>query len=124
MIFCELIEDLVYNTTYDCRYRDAIKSKLEVEDFLAYPSIKPEMDRIADLIRTELQPSPPGESGGTGRSSPPNNDTGDGGAGSSEAPAQSSHVGSATGWDSLSAGDQAHWDRFILRQIILVRQDY
>ena len=124
MEFCEFIENLVYNTTYDCRYRDAIKSKLEVEDFLAYPSIKPEMDKIADLIRTELQPEPapqPGQSGDTGNgSSPPNGEhTGDGGAGSSEAPAQSSHAASATGWDSLSAGDQAHWDRFILRQISL-----
>ena len=48
-----MIENLVYHTTYDFRYRDAIKTRLEVVDFLNYPSIKQEIDKITDLIRSQ-----------------------------------------------------------------------
>ena len=51
-----MIESLVYDTTYVGRYRDAIKSRLEVADILAYERIKACMASIEAHIRTEQTP--------------------------------------------------------------------
>ena len=48
-----LIEELVYTNEFDPRYRNAIQSRLEVADFLAYDSISTRMNEVIEMVRRE-----------------------------------------------------------------------
>ena len=54
----ELLEELVYNDTFDGRYRDAIKSRHDVQDFLQYSSVAKQMSELEALIRQDASPDP------------------------------------------------------------------
>ncbi len=49
----ELFEQLIYNNTFDGRYRDGIKTKVNVADILDYASIKEKFEEIDAAIRAE-----------------------------------------------------------------------
>ncbi|CAK9001222.1 Uncharacterized protein SCF082_LOCUS6841 [Durusdinium trenchii] len=53
---CDFLDALVYGSQYDLRYKDAIKSKREVQDFLNYPSLKSTMENIEQKVRQETTP--------------------------------------------------------------------
>lgn len=53
---CDFLDALVYGSQYDLRYKDAIKSKREVQDFLNYPSLKSTMENIEQKVRPETTP--------------------------------------------------------------------
>jgi hypothetical protein len=48
-----LMDDVVYNNTFDNRYKDAIKSGLTISDFLDYPSVVERLSEIKDKITAE-----------------------------------------------------------------------
>ncbi|CAL1174054.1 unnamed protein product [Cladocopium goreaui] len=53
---CEFLDQLVFGSHYDARYKDAIKSKHEVEDFLNYTTLKTTMETIEKMTRQEDKP--------------------------------------------------------------------
>jgi hypothetical protein len=53
---CEFLDQLVFGCHYDARYKDAIKSKHEVEDFLNYTTVKTTMENIEKMTRQEAKP--------------------------------------------------------------------
>ena len=71
------------------------------------------MDKITELIRSELQPEP----GTAAASASPNGTVAASASSGTAAPAESPQTLPTTSWESLSAEDQAHWERFILKQI-------
>ncbi|CAK0817571.1 unnamed protein product [Prorocentrum cordatum] len=86
-----LIEELVYTTEFDSRYRNAVQSKLEAADFLAYESISTRMNEVIEMVRRE------------------NN----GGHGTTDTPAA---AGSGTGTPAaagLPEMDKTSWNKFI-----------
>ena len=109
----ELLEALIYTTEWDPRFRDAIKTKMRVVDFMEYESVKKEFDEILTQVQEEKAalakalgvpaasaqstPAAPGESG---------DNTGAEHAG-----------GDSTGFASLAESAQAYWNRYIEKQI-------
>ena len=61
-------EHLVYNVTYAPRYRDAVKIKLTVSDFLDYPSISTILTAVEAQAKKDIKPAVT-PSGGSGASS-------------------------------------------------------
>ena len=53
---CEFLDQLAFGSHYDARYKDAIKSKHEVEDFLNYTTLKTTMETIEKMTRQEDKP--------------------------------------------------------------------
>ena len=73
------IEDVVYTTFFDGRYKDAKKSGLEILDFFAYPSLQERIDEIKAAIASEkpapavtMAPSPSTTAGPTDSATEPN----------------------------------------------------
>ena len=115
----QFIEDLCFSNTFDNRYKDARKSYLEIDDFMAYPSVQERIQEIQDQIKAEkpssenqaqtpaATPAPP--SIGTTPSlttTPPSASTGN----------MTGEV-AATGFDSLSECDQDVWAK-VMRKLI------
>ena len=53
---CDFLDQVVFGYQYDMRYKDAIRSKHEVEDFLNYPTLKSVMENIEKMTRQEAKP--------------------------------------------------------------------
>ena len=110
LLVANLIEDMVYSTTFDGRYRDAIKSYLELGDFLQYASVAQQLTEINNAIKEEnpSTPSPP-------IVQPIVAVEGDEGAGTvinlatNVTPVEKPD----TGFDSLSKEDQTHWTQIM-----------
>ncbi|CAL1151682.1 unnamed protein product [Cladocopium goreaui] len=54
--FCDCIDKLIYSDSFDGRFRDCVKTKSQVEDFMAYPSIAQEVKEVEKLARQEAEP--------------------------------------------------------------------
>ena len=53
------LEGVIYGQEYDGRYKDGIKNRHEVQDFLAYSSVKSTMENLGALVRQEARPQAP-----------------------------------------------------------------
>ncbi|CAK9038002.1 Uncharacterized protein SCF082_LOCUS22412 [Durusdinium trenchii] len=53
----DIIEQLVYNQAFDNRYRDAVKAKHELEDFLGYPTVAKLLQDAEAQVRSEKKPA-------------------------------------------------------------------
>ena len=121
MDFCDLLDNLVYNTTYDTRYRDALRGCLTISDLLEYDSIATIIASVESQVKTEIKPCgipPPapgtGDSATTSTTAAPDaipltaagNPTG-------------STVPGVPGWNTLPDDQKSYWERFILKQISL-----
>ena len=53
----EFLDEVVYSSEFDGRYRDALKSKHEYSDFLDYPSVKKRVEAIEAALRKEISPT-------------------------------------------------------------------
>ena len=100
----ELIEELVYTNVWDCRYKDAIKSKLAVEDFLDYESIRQNLAEILQLLKSDTE----GQAAAAGASS-----VGEADAAVDNAEAQPAQQD----FQALPQVEQVQWDKFIEKQI-------
>ena len=49
---------MLYLDTFDTRYRDAVKSKHEVDDFLGYSTIAAKLSELEKMARAEKKPKP------------------------------------------------------------------
>ena len=49
----EVFEALFYSNAWDARYKDAVKTKLRVADFLDYESVREALDELTNQIRAE-----------------------------------------------------------------------
>ena len=54
----EFLEQVLYLDTFDTRYRDAVKSKHEVDDFLGYSTVATKLSELEKLARAEKKPKP------------------------------------------------------------------
>ena len=109
----ELIEELVYSNTWDSRYKDAIKSKLRVPDFLDYESVRAHLEDILSQVKAErtaaggISATPEAGSSQAGSAGAGNG----GGAGSALAETPEK------GFHSLQPSEQVQWDKVIEKQI-------
>ena len=53
ILVMNFIEDMIYGSMFDARYRDAIKSHLELKDFMEYPTVADRTKEIKDAIASE-----------------------------------------------------------------------
>lgn len=54
----EFLEQVLYLDTFDTRYRDAVKSKHEVDDFLGYSTIAAKLSELEKMARADKKPKP------------------------------------------------------------------
>ena len=116
----ELLDKLVYTGDFDGRYRDAIKSKHELDDFLAYPSVAKELQEVEQKVRAEAAPQTDGQAAA------------DPAAPDSEVPKQGGDDGnddendeenietakeSPETKDNLSSEDRVQWRRHMLKHL-------
>ena len=60
-LLADLLDQLVYGDSFDPRFKDAVKSKHAVEDFLAYPSVEKPLANVEAHIRSEKRPPSGGQ---------------------------------------------------------------
>ena len=122
----ELFDAVIYSNEFNGRYKDLIKSRGTVEDFLTYPSVAARIEAIAEAVRSE-QPAPNATGTGTGSS----------GSGGGSGGTPNSTVADATGnsaaavttpvvaiddsveakYLKMSEEDQRHWDKYIMKMV-------
>lgn len=108
----DVIEDMVYTVQWDQRFKDAIRSKLKIEDFLDYESVRAALDHVKDLLtqeRSAAATAATAEEGGAGEGSPKGGTAAS--AGTADAPPPT------TGFASMCNQDQNHWDQYIRKQL-------
>ena len=49
----DLMDELCFNKDFDCRYKDAIKGRLLVQDFVDYPSVNSRLEEIRAKVKEE-----------------------------------------------------------------------
>ena len=108
------IEDLVYTTAFDGRYKDAKKSGLEVIDFLAYASCQERLDEIKAAITAE-RPAPSAPCTAAGSLNPGSGQPlGENGAAATAVVTgilNSDDAAEGTGFDSLSSEEKDFYDK-------------
>mgnify|MGYP007045175722 CR=1 FL=1 len=106
----EMIEDMVYTANWDPRFRDAIKSKCTVADFMSYESVAGAIKDVTDMIGAERAASLQA-SVGNGESETA------GAAGCAAAPAAGPAVSAALaapeGFEILGASEKEHWQQHV-----------
>eukprot|EP00959_Pyramimonas_sp_CCMP1952_P475036 9503984-Pyramimonas_sp.AAC.2 len=110
-----LIEELVYTTEFDSRYRNAVQSKLEAADFLAYESISTRMNEVIEMVRRENNgghgttdtPAAAGSGTGTPAAAGADNPAGQMTAVAGDRPAELKN------FDKLPEMDKTSWNKFI-----------
>lgn len=123
-------QDLIYSNTFDGRYRDAMKSRLDVADFLDYPSVKDRIDAVVDATKAErdnvaaataasaADPTTDGASAAGGDGAGATAGAGDRGATpSAEQTPSAAEPEVTTGFASLSESDQLYWNKYINKHI-------
>eukprot|EP00974_Lingulodinium_polyedra_P023161 2235871-Lingulodinium_polyedra.AAC.1 len=103
---------MVYTVQWDQRFKDAIRSKLKIEDFLDYESVRAALDHVKDLLtqeRSAAATAATAEEGGAGEGSPKGGTAAS--AGTADAPPPT------TGFASMCNQDQNHWDQYIRKQL-------
>jgi len=121
MDFCDLLDNLVYNTTYDARYRDALRSHLTIAEFLEYDSIASIIASIEAYVKTEIKPCVIPTPGLGDSPTPPTATT----AAPGTIPlieaqdADGNTVPIVPGWNTLPDDQKTFWERFIMKQISL-----
>ncbi len=122
----DIIEQLCFSGAYDNRYRDAVKSRLTVQDMMAYPSIQTVLEGLTTTIQSERSPTEvqSGPAGSTASATAI-------GPASSGATATGSAIGDSTlpstspgktdasdsGFDTMSLDDQDHWKKIMTKMI-------
>eukprot|EP00973_Karenia_brevis_P046570 6459306-Karenia_brevis.AAC.1 len=117
LVMFDIIEQLCYSGQFDSRYRDAIKSRLSVADFLDYTSVQEHFDQLKEAIKTEevglnnipIVNNTGGESGGAETQS---GDGGATGATGSVLPTTGAE-GPPMAFSQLNTDDQEHWEKHI-----------
>jgi hypothetical protein len=112
------IEDVVYTTSFDARYKDAKRSGLEVVDFLNYTSCQERLDEIKAAIAAEkpTTPSMNAAAGSNPGNGPPPGENG------AVAPVVGGNAAAEsntdkTGFNSLSIVQQDFFDKIITKLI-------
>ena len=113
----ELIDELVYNVIFDGRYRDAIKSKLTVTDFLDYPSIKSRFDDILKVLREESVPLTAAAATDAAVVGVTSSTNGGGQSASATTTTTTATAAENTGFDSMSPEDKDKWEKYMLKII-------
>ena len=103
------LEDMIYTTTFDGRYRDVLKSHVEITDMLDYASVSERIREIREALAAETQPDVVHTAGGqTPIAAADGNELGQAATGATaESACNVNNTG--TGFDSLSQADQASW---------------
>ena len=103
------LEDMIYTTTFDGRYRDVIKSCVEIRDMLDYPSVSERISEIREALAAETEPAVAHIAGGqTPIAAADGNGQAATGGGQAATAEPASDV-TTTGFDSLTPADRAMW---------------
>jgi hypothetical protein len=104
----EVLEDMVYTCQWDQRFKDAVRSKAKLEDFLEYESVQSALSRVKDMRTKER--SVPGTAG-------------DGCTGHRDGVEAAAPAVAASGADELPAEpgmtteEQNYWELYIDKQL-------
>lgn len=98
-LLADLLDQLVYGDSFDPRFKDAVKSKHAVEDFLAYPSVEKPLANVEAHIRSEKRPPSAGQ---------PQAETSSTGPGAVAASADTETAEAAASAASAAAADNRH----------------
>ena len=104
---CTLMEELIYTTTYDGRYRDAIKCKGKIADILDYESVKREIDEVSTTLAEERSAA------AAARGETPSTANGT----HVPAPSATAETPETKGFHTMEEQDQDHWEKVIKKQI-------
>ncbi|CAK0830711.1 unnamed protein product [Prorocentrum cordatum] len=105
----EMIEDMVYTVNWDPRFRDAIKSKCTVTDFMAYDSVAGAIKEVTDMISVERAASMKCvENGGSETAG-----TAEGAAVPAAGSAVSAAPAAAEGFEILGTTEKEHWQQHV-----------
>lgn len=108
VVLCaDVLYRLLYSPEFDNRYKDAIKARHEVADFVAYPSIKKELEAVEGKVREESKP-PPVAASAKAEAKPP---------AKAQPPARTVEEPELQGFAALQEDDQQHWRQHILNQV-------
>ena len=103
------LEDMIYTSTFDGRYRDAMKAVSEIKDMLDYPSVSERISEIREALAAETQPAVAHIAGGqTPIAAADGNGQAATGGGQAATAEPASNV-TTTGFDSLTPADRAMW---------------
>ena len=98
----ELLEDFVYSTNWDPRYRDAIRSKHKIAEFMEYESVQAKFVEIQDQLRTERATAETTANQAASASS----------GGTTAAGNTPGAADVQTGFDALPIPEQEHWTKY------------
>ncbi len=106
----EMIEDMVYSTTWDPRFRDAARSKDKIADFLQYESVRARMEDVWQQAVAAAKQSADASSA----ADPAAADSTDAltAGGGEDSPSDKTQK-PTSGFKSLSEPDQGHWDKYM-----------
>ena len=117
LLAVSLIEEMVYTIAWDGRFRDAIKSKLKIADFLGYESVKADMDEVLTQLKNEREAKKGAGTDSTTTASAGQTGTTTAPAGSAGSTGPESSTPATTGWESLQDTDKEYWDKHMDKQI-------
>lgn len=126
----DLLEELVCDVSFDARYKDAIKAKLDVSDFMAYDSVQVRLKAVEDQLKVDLVRQDAAGIGASlsigagsapaGGSTKPTAGPADGSTPMqppSSLPAVAGARSPHSNFDSMSDHDKARWQKHIDKQI-------
>ena len=122
-IASEFLYEVLYADAFDGRYRDAVKSKHEAGDFLAYATVKKRLSDVEDALRSEAKPAgaPAGVVSTATGAATSLVSAAEGSANTAKAASASEGGGSDAQHDrlynSLSADEQEMWRQHMLKTI-------
>ena len=107
----EVLEDMVYTCQWDVRFKDAIRSKAKLEEFLEYESVQSAMSRVKDMRTKERPVSGTAGDGCTGHR--------DGVEAAAPAVAASvaDELPAAPGFHGMTTDEQNYWEHYIDKQL-------
>ena len=122
VLIFSLIDDLVYNNTFDERYKNAAKNYYEFSDVVEYPSVKERMDEINDKIVLEREAAAPTAASAAATEAVPQTtyfgeSAGSEAASAAGAPPLPPKPSEVKGFEQLSEDDRQHWTKHINKAI-------
>lgn len=105
----EMIEDMVYSTTWDPRFRDAARSKDKIADFLQYESVRARMEDVWQQAVAAAKQAADASSA----ADPAAADSTDAALTAGGGEDLPSDKKPTSGFKSLSEPDQGHWDKYM-----------
>ena len=114
-LFADLLDQLVYGDSFDPRFKDAVKSKHAVEDFLAYPSVEKPLANVEAQIRSEKRPPSAGQP--QAEASNPEPDAAAASAETETAEAAASAAAADDQHSQLTEEEQQQWRQHMLRTL-------